>query len=60
MAIKIYIDRNTNYRKPSTKWTPLNLDFTESNYGNKLVYDQIVTALADMCFRNIMKTQSVY
>ena len=38
----------------------LNLDFTVENHGIKLVYDQIDTAHADMCFSNITITHSVY
>ena len=38
----------------------LNLDFTAENYGIKLIYDQIDTAHADMCFSNITIIHSVY
>ena len=41
-------------------WTLLNLGFTVENNGNKLIYDQIDTPHADMCFSNITITQSVY
>ena len=34
--------------------------FTESNCGNKLVFDQKDTAAADMCFSNIKITRSFY
>ena len=59
---------STQYTKPknnqnsdtSTDWTLLNLDFTEENYGIRLVYDQIDTPHADMCFINITITHSVY
>ena len=50
----------TQYSDTSTDWTLLNLDFTVENYGNKLVYDQIDTPHADMCFSNITITHSVY
>ena len=53
------IDKNTNYTS-ETEWKLLNLDFTVENYGFKLIYDQIDTAHADMCFSNIMITHSVY
>ena len=54
------IDKNTQYSSSPTEWTLLNLDFTEENYGIKLVYDEIDTAHADMCFSNITITYSVY
>ena len=47
---KCTIDKNTNYTTNSTDRTPLKIDFTEPNYVVKLVYDQIDTTLADMCF----------
>ena len=40
----------TQYSDTSTDWTLLNLDFTVEKYGIKLIYDQIDTAHADMCF----------
>ena len=54
------IAKNTQYSDTSTDWTLLNLDFTLENYGFKLVYDQIDTPHADMCFANITITHSVY
>ena len=54
------IAKNTQYSDNTTDWTLLNLDFTIENYGIKLVYDQIVSAHADMCFSNITITHSVY
>ena len=54
------IAKNTQYSDNSTDWTLLNLDFTKENYGMKLIYDQIDTAHADMCFSNITITYSVY
>ena len=54
------IPKNTQYSDTSTEWTLLNIDFTEENYGIKLIYDQIDTAHADMCFSNIIITHSVY
>ena len=52
--------KKTNYSTSSTEWSLLNLDFTVENYGVKLVYDQIDTPHADMCFSNITITHSVY
>ena len=53
------IAKNTQYSNSSTERSLLNLDFTEENYGIKLIYDQIDTAHADMCFSNITITHSV-
>ena len=54
------IPKNDRYSDLSTEWTLVNLNFTVENYGNKLIYDQIDTAHADMCSSNITITQSVY
>ena len=54
------IAKNTQYSDNSTDWILLNLDFTVENYGIKLIYDQIDTAHADMCFSNITITHSVF
>ena len=47
------IPKNDQYSNSSTQWTKLSLNFTEENYGIKLIYDQIDTPHADMCFSNI-------
>ena len=52
--------KNSQYNNTSTEWKLLNLDFTVENYGIRLVYDQIDTPHADMCFSNITITHSVY
>ena len=54
------IANNTQYTNNAIDWTILNLDFTVEIYGIKLIYDQIDTPHADMCFRNITVTHSVY
>ena len=54
------IDKNTQYSNTSTEWKLLNLNNTTENYGIKLIYDQIYTPHADMCFSNITITHSVY
>ena len=54
------INKNEGCSNPSTEWKLLNLDFTTPNYGIKLIYDQIESAHADMCFSNITITHSVY
>ena len=53
------IPKNDRYSDTSTEWTRVNLNFTQENYGNKLIYDQIDTPHADMCFSDIMITYSV-
>ena len=53
------IGKNTQYSDTSSDWTLLILDFIVGNYGFKLIYDQIDTAHADMCFSNITITHSV-
>ena len=54
------IAKNSQYTITSTDWKLLNLDFTVENFGIRLVYDQIDTPHADMCFSNITITHSVY
>ena len=54
------IAKNDRYTDNSTDWTFLNLDFTAEIFGTKLIYDQIDTAHADMCFSNITITLSIY
>ena len=44
----------------STEGKLLNLDFTIENYGNKLIYDQIESAHADMSFSIVSITHFVY
>ena len=57
---KYIIMENTQYSNTSTEWTLLSLDFTEENYGIRLIYDRIDTAHADMSFSDITITHSVY
>ena len=54
------IEKNTLFSEYSTDWKLLNLDFTKENYGIKLIYDQIESGRADMCFSDITITHSVY
>ena len=54
------IEKNTQYSDSETEWTLINLNFTEENYGIKLIYDQIETPHGDMAFTNITITHSVY
>ena len=52
--------KNDRYSVSSTQWTKVRLNFTVKNYGIKLIYDDIDSAHADMCFSNIAITHSVY
>ena len=58
-SIQYTIHKNDRYSDTSTDWTSLNINFTVENYGLKLIYDQIGTVLAAMCFGNIPITHSV-
>ena len=53
------IAKNSQYNT-STERKLLNLDFTIEVYGIKLIYDQIDTPHADMCFSISTITHSVY
>ena len=53
------IPKNDRYSNSPTQWTLVNINFTVENYGVRLVYDQIDTPHADMCFSNITITHSV-
>ena len=54
------IPKSDRYSGSSTDWTLVNLNFTVENFGGRLIFDQIDTAHADMCFSNITITHSVY
>ena len=54
------INKNSQYSDNSTDWSLLNIDFTTQNYGINLIYDQIESAHADMCFSNIIITYSIF
>ena len=54
------IPKKSQYSNTSTEWNLLNLDLTLENYGIKLIYDQIDTYHADMCFSNITITHCVF
>ena len=54
------IAKNYQYSDLPTEWRVLNLDFTQENYGNKIILDQIDTAHSDMCFSKLTITHSVY
>ena len=51
---------NDRYSDTSTDLTLVSFNFTVESYGNKLIYDQLDTTHADMCFSNITIAHSVY
>ena len=53
------IDKNDRYMDSSINWTLVNLNFIVEKYGNKIIYDEIGSAHADMSFSNITITHSV-
>ena len=53
------IPENDRYSDSSTQWTKLSLNFTEENYGIKLIFDEIDSAHSDMCFSSFSITHSV-
>ena len=54
------IPKIDQFSNSSTDWTKLCLNFTEINYGVKMIYDEKDTAHADMGSKNISITHSVY
>ena len=54
-STRYVISKNDRYSDSSTRWTKLSSNFTIENYGIRLIYDQIDTPHADMCFSNIKK-----
>ena len=58
-SFRYNIPKNDRYSDSSTDWT-LVLSFTIENYGIRLIYDEIDSAHADMCFSNITITHSIY
>ena len=54
------IAKNDQYSDTSTDWTLINFDITQENYGIKLIYDQIDTPHADICFSKISMAHSIF
>ncbi len=57
---KYTIEKNSQFSNTSTEWTHLSLDFTQENFGVRLLFDRIDTAHADMCLSNISITHTLY
>ena len=54
------IPKNDRYSGSSTDSTLVSLNCLLENYGIKLIYDEIDTPHADLCFSNITITHSVF
>ena len=54
------IEKNSEFSNSSTEWSHLNLDFTQENYGIRLIFDRISSAHADMSFSNISITHTLF
>ena len=52
--------KNDRYSDSSTDWTLASLNFTIENYGIKMIYDEIDSPHANMCFGNITISHSVF
>ena len=57
---KFTIDKNSQFSNSSTEWSYLNLDFTQANYGIRLIFDRINSPHADMCLSNITITHTLF
>ena len=57
-GIRYNIPENDRYSDSSTDWTLVNLNFPVENLVIKIIYDQIDTAHADLCFGKISITRS--
>ena len=54
------VPKNDRYNNSSTQWIKLSIKFTVGSYGINIIYDQIDTPHADMCFSNIIIAHSVF
>ena len=54
------VPKNDQYSDTSTDWTLLNFDFNVKTDGIKLIFDEIDSPHADICFSDITVTHSVY
>ena len=51
--------KKDRYSDSSTQWSKLSLNFTIEKYGIRLIYDEINTTHAHICFSNITITHSI-
>ena len=54
------IPQNGRYSNSSNGWTKLSLNFAVEYYGIELIYDEIDSCHADMCFSITTKTHSIF
>ena len=54
------INKNSEFSNGSSVWHLFDVDITQDNYGVKFIYDQTPSPHSDMCFSNIILTNSVY
>ena len=59
-STRYIIPENDRYSDLSTHWTPFSINFTVEKFGIKIIYDEIDSGHADMCFSDITMTHSVY
>ena len=59
-STRYHLLKNDRYIDSSTDCTLVSLNFFVENFAVKLIYDEIDTALCDMCFSNVTITHSVY
>ena len=59
-STKYNTPKNDQYSDTSTDWTLVSLNFTVENIGVKLIYDQIDTPHAGICYSNFTITHSLY
>ena len=55
-----YFPKNDMYSNSSTPWTLFSLNCCVEVYGNNLIYDQIDSRRAEMCFINVPITFFVF
>ena len=58
-SMQYSLPKNDHYSDTSTDWTLLNLDLTVEHYGVRLIFDELDSAPADLCFSNKTITHSV-
>ena len=57
---KFTIEKDSHFSNLSTEWSHLSLDFTQENYGIRLIFDGISSALADMSLSIISITHTLF
>ena len=60
LSTRYDLPKNDPYNNSSSDWTLVNLNFAIEKHGIKLIYGQIDTIHADLCFKNMAITHSLY